>query len=281
MRFTIQGALISAVLLASQNCWSQHAHVAAGAQSKEQGSKLFFVNGESFVTNSGYVLFLEDGDPLYPHFYQSATTFTALPATLWTGGPVPSAAAQGSYLQVQVVSVAGPPGGSFGVWEENEDATATSLRFSVPTGTTAGNNLFNLSEGVTEPAPDPFGHIHGRRLSANKPGLYTVGFQILDTSTAGANGGPIHSPSDLFYMYLQAGLTISSSTKTNNVVSVTFGSQGSHTYFLERTSTIGDTNSWKEVAGPVGDSQSVLRTLTDEKATNSMLFYRLRAIHNE
>src|SRR5580765_819099 len=102
LRFTIRAALMSAVLFTSPNSWSQHAHVAAGAESKEQGSKLFFVNGASFVTSSGYVLYLEDGDPLYPDLYQSATTFTALPATLWTGGPVPFAAAQGSYLQLQV-----------------------------------------------------------------------------------------------------------------------------------------------------------------------------------
>src|SRR5687768_14830620 len=134
MQILKQPVLIAVILFTSQVSWSQHAHVAAGAENKTQGSKLFFVNGDSFVTNSGYVLFLDNEDPLYPDLYQSATTFTALPATLWTGGPVPFAAAQGSYLELQVVSVAGPPGGSFGVWEENEDATATTLKFTVAAG---------------------------------------------------------------------------------------------------------------------------------------------------
>jgi hypothetical protein len=256
---------------------AQHAHIAAGAESPTQGAKLFFVNGDSFVTNSGYVLYLNNQDPRYPGLYGNTAAFTSQPATLWTGGPAPNAAKPGAYLELEMVSVAGPSDGVVGVWQENEDAGTTTLKFSLPVGTTGSTNRFNLSEGVTQPELDPFGHIHGRIFTASKPGLYTIGVRIIDTSNAGVNGGPIHTPSDLFYLYFQAGLFISSISRTNNALTVQFGTQGYMSYYLEMNSSLGNTN-WAMLAGPVGNRRSELLFLTDTNANSSPRFYRLRGL---
>ena len=122
-------------------------------------------------------------DPLYPGLFQTSASFTALPATLWTGGPTPYAASQGSHIEMILRSLDGPPDGELGFWEENEEATQTTRRFALPTGTRNGTNQFNLSEGITVPEYDPYGHIHGRRFTATQPGLYTLGVQLVDTST--------------------------------------------------------------------------------------------------
>ena len=74
-------------------------------------------------------------------------------------------------------------------WKENDEfaPTATDKIFSVPTGTLNGTHRFNLTQSPEEGGweSDPFGHFHGRRFTVNKPGLYTVGVQLIDTSKAG------------------------------------------------------------------------------------------------
>lgn len=242
------------------------------------GSKLFFVNAWQYVTNSGYILYLSEGDSLYPDLYQTATSFTALPAGLWTGGPTLYAAEQGAYLETEIVSVEGPEGGEIGLWQENDEATETHKLLSTYVGLTNGTQKFNLSEGVTFPDPDPFGHIHGRRFTANKPGLYTVGFRVIDTSTAGPGGGPIHIPSDVTYFNFQAGLTISTFGFTNQQFMARFGILAGTLYYLESTTNIANTNAWTTVAGPSTDLHSDLHLLLDQAPNAPSKFYRVRAV---
>ena len=98
---------------------AQHAHIYAGALSQTPGTPLFFQNADTWGTNSygGYTqspacIYFEDNYPaLYPGVYQTATTFSALPATIFTGGPSPYAAALGTYVELKFVSLQGPPGG--------------------------------------------------------------------------------------------------------------------------------------------------------------------------
>lgn len=264
-------------LFAGLRAEAQHAHIVAGAESTQPGSKLFFVNGFQYVTNSGYVLYLSEGDSLYPNEYQMATTFTALPAGLWTGGPTLYAAEQGSHIEAELLYVDGPKDGEISFWQEDEFATTTSKVFGAPVGTREGTNRFNLSEGITFPDPDPFGHIHGRRFSASKPGLYTVGFRLIDTSKAGPGGGPIHVPSDPTYFHFQAGLTISRQGFTNSQFGAVFGLKPGMLYYLETTTNVAATGSWVTVAGPMADLHSDLHQLVDP--TNRMAgsrFYRIR-----
>ena len=261
---------------------AQHVHLFSGAESQLQDSTLILVNRASYDTNSNggitpECLFMSDGDPLYPSLYQSDATFVALPATLWTGGPAPNCAAKGAYIEAKMISVNGPEGGEIGFWQENEEATQTTKLFSLRTGTSNGTNRFNVSEGVTVPELDPFGHIHGRRFSANKPGLYVVGFQLLDTSTAGTNGGPIHRPSITNYFYFQAGNFINAMAKSNSAVSVRIGVRAFYNYELEANTNPATTN-WTRVDGYIGSAHSHIQNLSDTNASVTACFYRLRAV---
>jgi hypothetical protein len=182
-------------------------------------------------------------------------------------------------------SVSGPAGGEISFWEENEEATESVRRFKIPVGTSNGTNRFNLSEGYDTPyGPDPFGHIHGRRFTANKSGLYVVGMQVLDTSTAGTGGGPIHQPSALTnYFYFQAGVYLNSIIKTNNSVTVQYGVRSFYDYYLDVTTNLATTN-WVTIAtnivavGPDNIPHSDLHYITDNNATNASRFYRLREV---
>ena len=268
--------------------FAQHVHLAVGAESQQQNAKLLLVNGASYDifsyggTNSA-CFFMPDTDPLYPGFYQSDVTLVSLPATLWTGGPAPGCAAQGAYIEAILKSVSGPPGGEIGFWVENEDGTTTTETFAVPVGTTDSTNRFNLTEGEegigvdTPDGPDPFGHIHGRRFTATKPGLYTVGFQFIDAGHAGTDGGPIHTPSKTNYFFFQAGLYLDSVVKTNSTVTVKFGTRPFKNYDLECNTNISTTN-WIKVNGLIGGNHSDMHLLSDFTATNSGRCYRLREI---
>lgn len=263
-------------------CRAQHIHIAAGAESGELGSKLFFSNGYLYDTNSyGGVtpacIYMDATDALYPKLYQTSASFVALPATLWTGGPTPYAAEPGSHIEMVLRSIEGPAGGEFTLWEENEEGTSTTKRFSLRSGVRDGTNRFSLSEGITFPEYDPFGHIHGRRFTASKPGLYTLGVQLVDTSIFGPNGGPIHSPSNTNYFYFQAGLQISQVQLTNGVMAVRFGSRGFQNYYLDAADAL-PPQQWETLGEIKGAAHSDLHWLTDPKATNTLRFYRIREV---
>ena len=259
---------------------AQHLHIVAGADSKEQNAKLRFTNGATYdiYSNQGIApacFFMSSNLPaLYPNLYQTDVTFASLPGTLWTGGPAPGAAAPGAFLEAIIVSVKGPAGGVIGFWQEDEGANP-NLGFSVPVGTTNGTNRFEISEGITFPEFDPFGHIHGRRFTANNPGLYTVGFQLVDTSTAGTNGGPIHTPSPISYFYFQAGVFIDSMVKSNNTVTVSFGVNSFYDYDLEVSTNLVNPQ-WVSIYHVVGANHSDIHYFTDMDATNSFRCYRVR-----
>jgi len=242
------------------------------------------VNRASYDTNSNggispECFFMRGDDPLYPGLFQSDATFVSLPATLWTGGPAPNCAAAGAYVEAQVISVSGPAGGEIGLWQENEDATQTTKLLTIPVDTNGGTNRFNVSEGVLTPdGPDPFGHIHGRRFTANKPGLYVVGFQLFDTSTAGPNGGAIHAPSVTNYFYFQSGFFIDSISRTNTSVTLRFGVSPFKSYVLEGNANLATTN-WVTLDGFLGNSHSHLQLLTDTNAIAPARFYRVRQLN--
>ncbi len=270
------------------HAFAQHVHLAVGAESQQQDAKLLLVNGASYDifsyggTNSA-CFFMPNDDPLYAGFYNSDVTLVSLPATLWTGGPAPGCAAQGAYIEAILRSVTGPAGGEIGFWVEGVDGTTTTEMFAVPVGMTDSTNRFNLTEGDegigvdTPDGPDPFGHIHGRRFTATKPGLYTVGFQFIDTGHAGTDGGPIHTPSKTNYFFFQAGLYLDSAVKSNSVMTVRFGTRPFNNYDLECNTNLATTN-WFKVNEVIGGNHSDMHLLSDFNATNSGRYYRLREI---
>lgn len=284
---TRQGVALLLFFL-SQLAWfpahAQHAHIYAGATNQIAGTPLWFVNGNLWDTNSygGYTqspacIYLEANiSDFYPGLYQTALTFSALPATVFTGGPSANAAALGTYIELRFVSLQGPAGGALAIWDENINPLQPTPLFTIPVGATTGTNRFNLSEGdPLDPDSDPYGHIHGRRFTLNKPGLYTLGLQLLDTASNGAGGAPVQTPSVITYFYLQAGLTLSNFSKSNNVATARFGLPGFKNYVLETSLTPTSTN-WTTITTITGTDHSELRWVTDPNASAPTRFYRLR-----
>lgn len=251
----------------------QHLHLNAGATNTRAGTPLYFANADTFTASSGYVLnmVLRTNGPA-AGLYDGGITFTALGSDGFEGPP----AAPGSQLALVIKSVTGPADSLWSFWESDAcEDFGCCLTFSVPTGVTNGANTFLLSQNLGLPGDDPYGHCHGRRYTASKPGLHTVGVQIVDVSSNGPAGGPIHTPSPIYYLHWQAGITIANLARTNQRSTATFGTRNGSTYWLEAADGLSITNQWTTVAGPVSGNNR-LRALIDENAAVSQRFYRLR-----
>ena len=259
-------------LLVAGSASAQHGHLNAGAVGVNQNDKLYFDNGADFITNSGYVKTLTyTNGGRFAGYYEGNITLTTLAATAAFGGPVPNAPALGSFIQAQLVSVEGPAGGSFGFWE----AGSTNPTHSLSSGQ-SGTNMFRLTESDGSPGADPYGHVHGRRFTATQPGFYTVGFRLFDTSTNGTNGGPIHTVSDVLPIYFQAGITIVSTARTGDVMTVSYGSITNQTFALEYTTNLLSASDWDAAGAPLAGTD-LLQSQSDTNASGVQRFYRIRA----
>jgi len=257
-------------------CWSlraQHAHLNAGAVSTNQDGRLFFANGGDFASDSGYVKTLtHTNGGNYAGYFQGNITLTALPTTAANAGPDPEASAPGSFLQAQLASVSGPAGGSFSFWE----AGATTPTISLQSGAT-GTNLFALSSGDGSPGSDPFGHVHGRRFTATLPGIYEVGFRLFDTSTNGAGGGPIQSPSGVLRVYFQAGVNLQSIEPDEDHTHVRFPAPVGASWQLEAADSADAPANWQPIGNPVpGDDY--IHEVEDDHPVQGNRFYRLKGV---
>jgi len=272
--------LFVGLLATSIDLRAQHAHINAGALGTTNRAPLYFVNGDSFVASSGYAFtsVLRTNGPAIG-YYDSAVTFTSVFGDGSEGPP----AAPGAQLALVIKSVAGPAGGAFAFWESFQgdcEQPAESITFNLPTGTTNGTNRFLLSQNTGLPGEDPYGHCHGRRLTMTKPGLYTVGVQIIDVSRNGPGGGSIHTPSPIYQFHFQADTTIATLVLTNGTAAATFATLPSnaarnYSYFLEARPAFSDEEQWQPIAGPVrGDNR--LKTLIDPAGGEEQRFYRLR-----
>lgn len=254
-----------------------HFHLAAGAASTTQGSQLQLNSADNFLAESGYaaVMTLRTNPPTVG-YYMGGPTFTAAQGDGTEGPP----AAAGAQLWIVVRAVDGPAGGHWSFWEagESEDY-GTSITFTYATGTTNGTNAFILSQ--LEFQPDPYGHIHGRAFTADKPGLYTVWVQLADRSRNGPGGSPLHTPSPIYRFHFQAGTTIARLTRNQTQVTTTFATQPSNaarqfSYYLEASPAPDGLAPWTTVAGPLrGNNRlNTLAAPVDPVATET--FYRLR-----
>lgn len=194
------GTFAAALVLTAPSLTAQHLN--AGAVGQNQNDALTWANADEVVNTSGFV------QPLtlatsgrFAGFYNGNITFTALHATD-DGGP-----ALGSFIQAEIVSVAGPSGAFFGFWDALTLGGGATPTYSIATGSdglSLGYALSDATLGAGLAGQDPFGHIHGRRFTATEEGLYTVGFRASDTSVNGVGGGSIHTPSDIVYVNFQA-----------------------------------------------------------------------------
>jgi hypothetical protein len=265
-----------------------HKHLDCGAESQKSGAKLIIENGVPYATAARFLYRLTPTNhvTLGP-IYRSGTAtgedpdvdnnplFTSLPVEPDNGGPHDFAAQPGARLAMRVVRVAGPSGGTFSFWDSDGESNSEQITFSVPVGTTNGTQQFLLSENDGSPGSDPYGHIHGRRFSVDRPGLYTVSFRIVDISTNGPEGGPLHAPSDIIPMYFQAGTSIAGFALKPEGAALTFGTETLRTYHVESSPLLGPDAVWTPVAGPI-DGDGHLQTIEAVPATNSPTFYRLR-----
>lgn len=255
-------------------------HLFAGALGTNQNDKLFFSNGSSFdATLSSFALpqILRTNGLNTGYYRGDNVTFTALAGTI-PNGLANGHAALGAQLAVQVVSVTGPTGGSFAFWEGDGESDLGDITFSVPVGITNGTNYLVISENNGEPGADPYGHIHGREFTTSAPGTYLVGLRVIDLSTNGVGGGPIHTPSNILPVRFQAGLRIETIQTFTNRVSVFFRSPPGISNLLEAASSFPPTN-WQSVGSGLKGNNG-LQTLSDTNINHPARFYRLRQLNN-
>ena len=251
-----------------------HGHLNAGAESQLPGSKLIFANGANFATNSGYIKTLTfTNATAYAGYFQGNTTLTVLPATAAYAGPDPQAPALGAYIFAQLVSLEGPSGGEFGFW----DTGATSPTITIKSGETGGTNLWRLTEADGSPDTDPYGHIHGRRWTLTKPGIYKLGLRVLDLSTNGPAGGPIHAPSDTLSTYVQAGVNIVWIEPDIDHTHVRFTAPLGNNWQVETSDSLTTDAIWTAVGDPVIGADAI-REVADESPVVGNRFYRLKGI---
>lgn len=264
---------LALLLIANQSVCAQHAHLNAGALSTSQDGQLYFANGTDFASSNNYIKTLTyTNGGTYAGYFQGSITLTALPTTTANAGPDPNASAPGSFIQAAIVSVTGPSGGVFGFWE----AGATNPTISLPSGST-GTNLFALSSGDGAPGSDPFGHIHGRRFTATVPGIYEVGFELFDTSTNGASGGPIQTPSDVLLVYFQAGVNLQSIEPDEDHSHVRFAAPVGANWQLEAANSADPIANWLPVGNAiVGDDY--IHEVEDDHLVLGNRFYRVKGV---
>lgn len=256
-------------------------HIYGGATGTNQNDKLNFSNGVVFdarLSSLSLPQVLRTNGLNTGHYRGDVITFSALPSTLPNGGPIPGHAAFGSQLAVQVVSVSGPPGGSFAFWEGDGESDLGAITFSVPVGTTNGSNYLVISENDGAAGTDPYGHIHGRQFTTTLPGTYIVGFRVIDVSQNGTGGGPIHTPSDVLPVRFQAGVRIEAMQLFTNRVTVSFRAAPNISNRLEAVTSLGSTN-WAAVA-PALRGNNNLQTITDTNPPSGHKIYRLRQLNN-
>lgn len=265
--------LICGLILSSPRVDAQdHGHLNVGAVSTNRGAQLTWDNGADFIASSEYVKTLDvTNSGRFAGYYQNNITLTALPATAPFGGPAPNAAALGSLVLCQMRLISGPVGGRFAFWETNSTAMTGPAILLAPSET--ATNLFRLSQTDGSPVADPYGHIHNRRFSATRPGIYQVGFQAIDVSTNGVAGDPIHTPSTILPVWFQAGVNVASVTTTNGSARIVHGSVANRLNIIEYSTSLVQTN-WSALATNIGNN--TFQAFTDPDGSERQRYYRVR-----
>jgi len=267
-------AVAAAFALVASAQAQDHGHLYISATSQQAGAQLYFDNGAIFDLASGYVKTLHlNTNPAsrYVGRYDGNITVTPRATNILRGADYgPNAAAPGSVIYFQIMNVTGPAGGAFEFWEPTNSFPA----FSVPVGGGATNKV-KVTEANGAPNDDPYGHIHGRRFTATKPGLYTITFGAFDISTNGPSAGPNHTPSAPITLAFQAGFAIASIVRSNNIATVRFGTAATHDFTLQANPSLGGPpNGWVNIS-PKLRGTDYFQSVPDIFATNEIKFYRV------
>lgn len=264
---------VAALALASAVSAQDHGHLYISARSQQAGAQLYFDNAGIFESASGYVktlLFNTNAASRYAGRHDGNITITPRSTNTLRGSDYgPNAAAPGSVIYFQITRVEGPAGGAFEFWE----STGTEPVLAVPTGS-GSTNLVKVSQSTGAPGDDPWGHIHGRRFTATAPGIYNVTFRAFELSTNGPAGGPIHTPSEPIAITFQAGFTIASIARTNNIATVKFGTALTHDFTVQANTNLLSSNGWVNVSAKLRGND-YFQSVQDPNATAAGKFYRI------
>lgn len=139
-----------------------HSHIDAGPDSADPTR--LALTGPSAQT----ALYVPPGEPFSADAQSFPGGYYANELTFSSEEP------DGSRPRIELVSVAGPAGGSFGFWEVG----AAAPTWSRPSGwsATAGDR----PSLTTYEDQSGYGHIHGRLFTATHPGTYTLVFRAID-----------------------------------------------------------------------------------------------------
>jgi hypothetical protein len=279
--------LCTAVLwLAASHLHAQQNQLLVGAVSTNVGSKLLFVNATNFALSSGFtqplvytlvsnlVQFRAGISDIKAFYNTTNLAIFALPNTN------SRSAAAGSYVSCEVVSVAGPAGGTFSFWEQG----AKGPTYSYPVAATPATNLIDVTDIATGgglPYGNPEGKIPGRRFTVDKPGEYVVGFKVHDTSANSLTFGPMHTASDI--ITVKFATTVETSLTriavTNNVATINLNQGGLTNVFVEASPELVPAK-WTMLAGPFTNAPigGNTRTLTiTNPLSMATRFFRVRA----
>jgi len=261
-----------ALLCAATTRAQDHGHLNVGATAQTNGAQLRFDNGADFIGDYVKTLTFTNAGK-FANLFQGNITLTALHSANAFGEPAPGAPAPGAFILAEIVSVQGPEGGQFQFWETN---STTLPAVSISTGNTNAGFKFELSEialGAGEPGGDPYGHIHGRRFTLTKPGLYSIGFRALDISRNGPGGSPIHGASDILHVYFQGDVNITRVEPDVDHVHVTFGAMLGYNWQLQSKDSFSEIK-WTNISLPVVGNDK-LTEIEDERPVGPGRFYRV------
>ena len=191
----------------------------------------------------------------------------------------------GAWIWAEIVSVSGPSGANFGFWEEDWSFSNDTPTRSFATNQPTGNYSFVLSEGFDDAGEDPFGHIHGRSWTADKPGVYVVGIRFVDLSTSGPGGGPWHAPSQVYNFRFEAGPKFEPTMeRSGNTVTLTWPGLMGHyavdalqtgiVFTVQRANSLSP-STWTNIGTVTGGTAPTV-TFTDPAASGTQALYRLR-----
>lgn len=192
----------------------------------------------------------------------------------------PGHASTGAYIWARISSVKGPDGARLGFWDENRAFFFTTPTISFLTNQAASSytHEFVLSEPLALPVgpdEDPYGHIHNRGFTVDKPGIYEVGFTFYDRSTNGPGGGPIHPPSQEYKLRFVAGVPDlgMSRNAANGAVTLSWASQSGINYRIDVSS---DLVSWSPLTGTlIAGTGATLSTSDLPPGGTTKRYYRL------
>lgn len=241
-----------------------------GASAPREGAALSLLNASDVTADSGLSLNLRATET---GRYERRVTMHSVPATAENGGPADQHAGLGACVQFELVSLKGPNGSSLAFKTTNGGATVASINAGEQGR--AVRIRVTAHEGLQD--ADPYGRLDGCSIVADTPGLYYLEFRLVDTSTNGTGGLPIHAPSNLYRMCFQAGLAIGALQIQSGHAVTRFGGAQGRVFYLERATAFGDDTRWETVAGPLAGGDRLLE-LEDPEPIASNAFYRLRVV---